>query len=82
MAMEWVQANIAAFGGDKDRAMIYDGGAGSVANHLAMPKSWSGLFNSAVMEVAGPNKWVIEVGFLSLRFSQSSSPSFLAFAVS
>jgi para-nitrobenzyl esterase len=50
-ALEWVQENIAAFGGDADRVAIVgeSAGAGSVCVHLLSPQS-RGLFQAAIME--------------------------------
>jgi para-nitrobenzyl esterase len=53
-AMEWVQANAANFGGDKNVVTIFgeSAGAGSVGNHMVAPKSWP-YFHRAMME-SGP----------------------------
>ncbi len=49
-ALEWVRRNIAAFGGDPQRVLLYgqSGGAYDVCIHMASPSS-KGLFQSAIM---------------------------------
>jgi para-nitrobenzyl esterase len=51
LALEWVQENIAAFGGDAERVTIVgeSAGAGSVCTHLVSPES-RGLFHGAIMQ--------------------------------
>jgi carboxylesterase type B len=58
-AMRWVQANIGAFGGDKDRVMVLgqSSGAGSVSTHLVTPASW-GLFHVAAMISGAFGTWI------------------------
>jgi para-nitrobenzyl esterase len=53
-ALEWVQQNVAAFGGDPDNVTIFgeSAGGGSVCAHLASPAS-DGLFDHAVIQSGG-----------------------------
>lgn len=50
VALKWVRANVAKFGGDPDKVLIIgqSAGAGSVIAHLFSPQS-AGLFRAAVM---------------------------------
>ena len=50
-ALEWVRDNIAGFGGDPGRVMIFgqSGGGGKVSTLMAMPSA-KGLFHRAVVE--------------------------------
>jgi carboxylesterase type B len=54
-ALNWVQQNIAKFGGNPSKVMIDGESAGgmSVLLHNLMPQSWS-LFDTSVIQSAGP----------------------------
>jgi para-nitrobenzyl esterase len=54
MVLQWVQENIAAFGGDKDNVTIFGESAGSadVCYHVASPGD-AGLFQHAISESGG-----------------------------
>lgn len=58
MALQWIQDNIGAFHGDKDRVMIFgeSSGAGCVSNHMVMPRS-QGMFSRAAMESGAFGAW-------------------------
>lgn len=54
-ALKWVNRNIAGFGGDPDKVMIFghSGGGSKTATVMCMPEA-KGLFNRAVVHSPGP----------------------------
>ncbi len=54
-ALQWVQRNIAAFGGDPSNITVAgeSAGAGSICEHLAHPEHTEGLFQKAMLLSAG-----------------------------
>jgi para-nitrobenzyl esterase len=58
MGLKWIQKNIGAFGGDKDRVMIFgeSAGATSMSLHLVMPES-AGLFHAVAIDSGAFNQW-------------------------
>lgn len=64
-ALEWVQANIAAFGGDADRVTIFGESAGGydVAGLLVSPPA-EGLFHRAIIQSGGLDSVALEAAEL------------------
>eukprot|EP01048_Picozoa_sp_COSAG05_P018122 COSAG05_NODE_2592_length_2862_cov_1.937749_1_plen_771_part_00 len=58
MVLKWIQRNIAAFGGDPKRVMIFgeSAGATSMSLHLVMPES-EGLFHAVAIDSGAFNQW-------------------------
>ncbi|XP_038048139.1 cholinesterase 1-like [Patiria miniata] len=55
MALKWVQQNIEAFGGDKQRVTIFGEGAGAeMVGFLVLSDMAKGLFSQAIIQSNGP----------------------------
>ena len=58
MALQWVQENIAAFGGDPSKVLLFgqSSGAAAISMHLVMPNSY-GLYSKALMQSGAFGGW-------------------------
>ena len=76
LAFQWVKDNIAAFGGDADKVMIFgeSAGAGSMTMHLTMKKSF-GLYSRAVLESGAFSEWNMQ----SMSHAQNYYNAFISF---
>ncbi len=86
-ALEWIRENIGAFGGDRDRVMVFgqSGGGAKIATLMAMPEA-NGLFHSAAtmsgQQVTGQgpgNAWLRIRAFMNeLGIGESNVETLLA----
>ncbi|CAF2743836.1 unnamed protein product [Rotaria sp. Silwood2] len=77
LALQWVQNNIASFGGNKTNVMIFgqSAGGGSIVAHLLMPSSWP-LYSSIVLQSSGPYR-LLECQQIEQKNRQMLENSFL-----
>ncbi len=88
LALEWVRDNIAAFGGDPDRVMIFgqSGGGAKVVTLMAMPEARP-LFRAAAtmsgqhVTAAGPNHATLRAKVWMARAGARSVPELAALPV-
>ena len=76
LAFQWVKENIAAFGGNADKVMIFgeSAGAGSMTMHLTMKKSF-GLYSRAVLESGAFAEWNMQ----PMSHAQNYYDAFISF---
>lgn len=82
LAMRWVQANIGAFGGDKNNVTVAgeSAGAASVCMHLASPNQVTGLFHKAIITSAGCTATIktVDEGIITAEvIAGSAQPEYL-----
>jgi carboxylesterase type B/PhoPQ-activated pathogenicity-related protein len=76
LAFQWVKENIAAFGGNADKVMIFgeSAGAGSMTMHITMKKSF-GLYSRVILESGAFAQWNMQ----PMAHAQSYYDAFISF---
>jgi carboxylesterase type B len=76
LAFQWVKENIAAFGGNADKVMIFgeSAGAGSMTMHLTLKKSF-GLYSRVILESGAFAQWNMQ----PMAHAQSYYDAFISF---
>ena len=84
LALEWIAANIAAFGGDPDNVTLFgeSGGGGKICALTMMPSA-HGLFHKAVIQSGAPSSTPLKPAVASTngRPPNCSQPSLYAVSV-